>query len=131
MKIARCIRTNTLNEKLMEQLNRIELRGNVGNVKLQVVGDKLAARFTVATNYAYKDKDGTPVIETTWHNVNAWQGRGIVDLHDIKKGSKVYVSGRLRSQRFQGEDQMERSFYEIVPKTVALIDDKENLNYEF
>lgn len=115
----------------MEQLNRIELRGNVGNVKLQVVGDKLAARFTVATNYAYKDKDGTPVIETTWHNVNAWQGRGIVDLHDIKKGSKVYVSGRLRSQRFQGEDQMERSFYEIVPKTVALIDDKENLNYEF
>ena len=72
MQIARGILTNTLNEKLMEQLNRIELRGNVGNIKLQTVGDKLAARFTVATNYAYKDKDGSAVIETTWHNINAW-----------------------------------------------------------
>ncbi|MCQ2174329.1 MAG: single-stranded DNA-binding protein [Bacteroidales bacterium] len=115
----------------MEQLNRIELRGNVGNIKLQTVGDKLAARFTVATNYAYKDKDGSAVIETTWHNVNAWQGRGIANLHDIKKGSKVYVSGRLRSQKFQGEDQTERNFYEIIPKTVTLIEDDEKLQCEF
>ena len=50
----------------MEQINKIELRGNVGNVKLQTVGNNENIRFSVATNYAYKDKEGRPVIETTW-----------------------------------------------------------------
>lgn len=49
----------------MEQLNRIELKGNVGNVKVQTVGDNEVARFSVATNYVFKGKDGQPVIETT------------------------------------------------------------------
>lgn len=115
----------------MEQLNRIEIRGNVGSVKLQTVGDKLAARFTVATNYAYKDKDGAAVIETTWHNVNAWQGKGIADLHELRKGSKVYVLGRIRSQKFLGEDNQEHSYSEIMPKTVSILDDKDNMSYEF
>ena len=42
----------------MEQINKIELRGNVGNVKLQTVGNNENIRFSVATNYAYKDKEG-------------------------------------------------------------------------
>ncbi len=49
----------------MEQINRIELRGNVGNVKLQNVGNSEVIRFSLATNYAFKGKDGNPVIETT------------------------------------------------------------------
>ena len=42
----------------MEQINRIELRGNVGNVKLQNVGNSEVIRFSLATNYAFKGKDG-------------------------------------------------------------------------
>ena len=49
----------------MEQLNRIEIRGHVGNVNVVAVGDAKVAHFSLATNYAYKGKDGTPVIETT------------------------------------------------------------------
>ena len=55
----------------MEQINRIVLRGNVGNVKLQNVGNSEVIRFSLATNYAFKGKDGNPVIETTWHNITA------------------------------------------------------------
>ena len=87
----------------MEQLNKIELRGNVGNNKVQVVGDNQVARFSVATNYVFKGKDGTAVIETTWHTVVAWSGRGMPeDLNKITKGAPVYVTGRLRQQRFTG-----------------------------
>ena len=50
----------------MEQLNRIEIRGNVGAVRLQVVGNSRVAKISVATNYVYKGRDGEPVIETTW-----------------------------------------------------------------
>lgn len=114
----------------MEQLNRIEIRGNVGSVKLQPVGEKLAARFTVATNYAYKDKDGVAVIETTWHNVSAWQSRSEADLQQLDKGSKVYVSGRLRSQKYIGADGQEHSSYEIVAQSVVAIDGVESLACE-
>lgn len=115
----------------MEQLNQITIRGNVGSVRLQTVGDRLAAKFTVATNYAYKDRDGGAVIETTWHNVSAWQGKGIMNLHELSKGSKVQVSGRLRSQKFVGEDQQEHSFYEIAAKSVALVDEADPFTCEF
>lgn len=115
----------------MEQLNRIEIRGNVGTVRLQPVGENLAAHFTVATSYAYKTKDGNPVIETTWHNVNAWQGKGAADLDKITKGSKVFVSGRMCARKYQDADGLERTSYEINARTVSLIEDSENLQCEF
>jgi len=117
-------------KNFMEQLNRIEIRGNVGSVKLQKVGDRLAARFTVATNYAYKDKDGAAVIETTWHNVSAWQGRGETNFQDIVKGSKIYVMGRLRNNKFTGSDGQEHSTCEINAQNVVLIDDVDTLQCE-
>ncbi len=49
----------------MEQLNRIEIRGNVGNVNVLNVGNTRVAHFSVATNFAYKDRNGEPVIDTT------------------------------------------------------------------
>ena len=58
----------------MEQLNRVELRGVVGSVRLQKIGNTQVANFTVATSLAYKDRSGSPIIETTWHNVTAWEG---------------------------------------------------------
>ena len=76
----------------MEQINKIELRGNVGNVKIQEYGGSESIRFSLATNYAYKGKDGQPVIETTWHNVTAWSGKGMPDFHKIDKGSLVTLS---------------------------------------
>jgi len=80
----------------MEQLNKIEIRGNVGNVNIIKVGKTRVAHFSVATNFAYKDKNGEPVIETTWHNVTAWEGnKGIPSLDIIEKGFAVYVCGRL------------------------------------
>ena len=114
----------------MEQLNKVELRGNVGSVRLQKVGERQVARLTLATNYAYKDKNGAPQIETTWHTVIAWQGKGIECLESLNKGDKVYVLGRIRQDRFTGADEIERVSFEIVARRMEIIRNEEILNYE-
>ncbi len=106
----------------MEQLNRIELRGNVGNVRLTNVGDSRVARFSLATNFIYKGKEGDAVIETTWHNVVAWDSKGMPDLHKIEKGVPLYVCGRLRTSKFTGSDGTEKQVYEVVANKIVMED---------
>ena len=109
----------------MEQLNRIELRGNVGNARVQTVGDNEVVHFSLATNYAYKGKDGTPVIETTWHSVVAWSGKGMPEFRKINKGSCVYVTGRLRSQKYTLSDGTERQAYEVIASRLSILETDE------
>ena len=107
----------------MEQLNKIEIRGNVVNVNILKVGGTRVAHFSVATNFAYKDRNGEPVIETTWHNVTAWEGnKGIPSLDIIEKGFPIYVTGRLRIQKYIGGDGVERTSYDVIANTIDKVD---------
>jgi len=115
----------------MEQLNKIEIRGIVGFTRLQTVMDKQVLRLSVVTNFAYQNKEGEPVIETTWHFVNAWEGRNMPDLSTIAKGDKVHITGRLRSQKYTGSDGVERSSYEIIANKIELILTEDLLQCEF
>ena len=114
----------------MESLNAVKLRGVVGTIRISQFSEKKVARMSVATNYAYRDKDGNPVIETTWHNVVAWEGKETIGLECIKKGSKVEVLGRLRIQRFTGEDGVERTTFEVLARSLKVLDDNEVLSME-
>ncbi len=116
--------------KVMEQLNKVELRGNVGSVKLQTGASRNGARITLATNAAYHDKEGAPVIETQWHNIVAWESRNIRDLDRIQKGDKLYVSGRIRYQKYTGQDGVERVQTDILANRVVLLEDDDPLNVE-
>ena len=109
--------------KNMEQINKIEIRGLVGSVKLQEVGGKKVARFTVATNMAYTDRSGGAVIDTQWHNVNAWEGKKISGLEKLQKGDKVWVRGRIRYNKFTGMDGQEHYSTEIQANKLTIIDD--------
>lgn len=114
----------------MEQLNKIELRGTVGSVRLQTFNDSRMARITLATNYAYKDRDGMAVIDTAWHNVVAWEGKFIQNLEQIEKGMNLYVQGRLRYQKYTGSDGIDRYSTDILANRVTLIEGIEPLQYE-
>ena len=114
----------------MEQLNKIELRGVVGSVRLQTYEDSRMARINLATNYAYKDREGTAVIDTTWHNVVAWEGRNIQGLERINKGTKLYVCGRLRYQKYTGVDGIDRIATDVLANRLAIIEDPEPMQYE-
>lgn len=98
-----------------EFLNRVELRGRVGHdPRITNVGESQVARFSVATNEAFRGKNGELREETTWHNVAAWAGRNIMDFKDIRKGCFVSLVGRLRNNRFTGNDGNERTVVEVV-----------------
>ena len=114
----------------MEQLNRIELRGVVGSIRMQTFDDNRMARIGLATNYAYKDRDGTAVIDTSWHNVVAWEGRNIQGLQQINKGTKLYVTGRIRYQKYTGVDGVDRVGTDILANRIQIIDDPEQMQYE-
>ena len=102
----------------MEFLNKIEIRGIVGQVNFTEVGEKKLARFSVCTQYDYKNQNGEAVTDTTWFNVSAWEGpkNGIDNL---QKGAQVYVSGRIRTQYYEG-DGFERILQEVVAHEVRV-----------
>ena len=99
----------------MEQLNRIELKGTVGSVYVKDFKKTKVTNFSVATNYVCTAKDGTPVIETTWHRVIAW------DCPEITKGSKVHVIGRLRANRYTDANGNQKFVYEVLANGVKVI----------
>ncbi len=104
----------------MEQLNRVELRGTVGSVYVKDFGNTRCVNFSLATNYAFKDREGCPVIETTWHRVIAWENQDTADAFKMKKGDSVHVLGRLRIQRYTGADGVERQAVEIVANRIHI-----------
>lgn len=114
----------------MEQLNRIEIRGYVGNVARYGSQEKQWVRMSVGTSYAFKDRAGAAVIETTWHNVIAWPGKYITCLDRVEKGMKVQVSGRLRSQKYLGADGLERYSYDINASKLSIIEGDDPFSYE-
>lgn len=114
----------------MEQMNKVELRGVVGSVRVYTYEESRMARIGLATNYAFKDRNGTAVIDTSWHNVIAWEGRTLQDLDRIAKGTKLRVVGRIRYQKYTGVDGEERIGTDIVAANVEIIDDSEQLSYE-
>lgn len=114
----------------MVQLNRAVIRGIVGNVRLTTVGDTKVARMTVATNYAYKAKDGSCILETQWHTAVLFEGHGITGLEEVSKGDKVHIEGRIRNQRYTGADGIERTSTEILAQKFERIVSDEPLRME-
>lgn len=106
----------------MEQLNRVELRGNVGNVRVNLAGGSRVANFSLATNYVYKTKERQPAVETTWHNIVAWESKEVPDLTIIRKGAPLYVRGRLRTTRYIGSDGADRIGFEIIANKVSAVE---------
>ena len=105
----------------MEYLNKIELRGIVGTAALNRVGDSQVCRFSVATEYSFKDRDNNPVVDTTWFNITAWEGKNMPDLRLVVRGAIVQVSGRVRTYKFTTADGSDRSGWEILARRVTLL----------
>jgi len=114
----------------MEQINRITLRGTIGSCRRQKFNDRNVVNFTMITSFAFKDKDGTAVIEDMWHNVTAWESRNIQDLEKLDKGTKVNVEGRLRVRLYINANGEERQITEVVASKLNIINNEEQLCYE-
>ena len=105
----------------MEYLNRIELAGVVGTIRKQTFSDRMVAKFSMVTNYSYKDKSGCPVIESTWLNVAAWQNDKMPDLNKIERGAHLKVEGRLRAHNYVSNSGEQRTFFEVLATTISIL----------
>ncbi len=105
----------------MEQLNKVEIRGIIGSVYVKDFGNTKVANISVATSHAYKSQDGSLVIETTWHNVVAWEGEIIQNLDQLKKGALIHVRGRLRNRKYLASDGSERTVCDILVGSLKIV----------
>lgn len=103
----------------METFSRIELKGIVGNVNTTTIHSSRLTRLSLATSYAYKGKGGSPVIETTWHNVIVWDNP---IAENARRGDQLHVVGRLRAQTYVDSEGVDRVAFEVVANQVDKID---------
>lgn len=86
-------------------LNKVMLIGNVGKDPevryLETPEHPKVAQFTLATSERYKAKDGSVTEQTEWHNIVAWRGLADIAEKYIRKGSSLYVEGRLRTRSWE------------------------------
>lgn len=105
----------------METINKVEILGNVGFVKIQKAGERQVIHLSVATTRVARNKSGENLVETTWHNVEAWEGENIADFPKITKGAWVRVLGRLRTSKYTTSENVEKYSTEIVANLLEVV----------
>lgn len=107
----------------MESLNRIELKGRVGNVRVVAVGSSEVIHFSLVTDIMYKTRDGVATSEVSWHSVTAWPGKNVCDFSTITKGAPLHVVGRMKYQKYTTSDGVERDSSEVIANLVEKIEE--------
>jgi single-strand DNA-binding protein len=105
-------------------VNKVILLGNLGKdpeVKYTPSGTPVA-KFSLATNDRYKDKDGNWQDRTEWHNVTAWARTAEIAGEYLKKGSKVYIEGSLRTHSWDDKTSGQKKFMtEIIVNDLVML----------
>ncbi len=107
--------------------NSVRLIGNLGGnpeVKTLDKGNKVA-KFTIATNETYSDKEGKKVTETQWHNIVAWGKSADIVEEFLSKGSEVAIEGKLTTRTYEGKDGDKKYFTEIIMSEMLMLGKKQ------
>ena len=113
-------------------VNKVILLGNVGKdpeVKY-FDNDVAVASFSIATSETYKDKEGNKQTKTEWHNIVAWRWLAKLAENYIKKGTQIYVEGKLTTRSWDDKDGNKRYTTEIVANSIQLLGKKGDNNME-
>ena len=106
-------------------INKVILVGNVGkDPEIKAVGEQQVATFSIATSETFKKQDGTKVTNTEWHNLVIWGGLTKVVESYVKKGTPLYVEGKIRTRSWEGKDGTRRYTTEIVVNNLQLLGSK-------
>lgn len=107
-------------------LNKVLLVGNVGkDPELRYTsGDIPVVTFRMATTDVWRDKDNNLKEHTDWHTITAWRGLAEVIHKIVKKGSKVFVEGKLQSRTFDDKNGQRKQVVEILADNILLLEYK-------
>lgn len=112
-------------------VNKIILLGNLGKdpeLKLLESGNSVCS-FSVATSESYS-KNGEKVTETEWHNCTAWNKQADIISKYFKKGSKIYLEGKIKTEFWEKNGEKRESKKVIIEK-FDFIDSKETKNNDY
>ena len=102
--------------------NKVQLIGNLGAdpILKDINGTKLA-KFTVATNETYTNKQGERMQDTQWHNLVAWGKVADIVERFVAKGREIAVEGKLQTRSYDDENGNKRYITEIVAQDILLL----------
>lgn len=104
-------------------VNKVILVGNVGkDPETRYLDENTpVCKFSLATSEVYKNRDGERIEQTEWHNVVLWRGLAKVAEQYVKKGSQLYIEGRIRTRNYDDKDGVKRYITEIVGDNMQML----------
>lgn len=110
----------------MASVNKAILIGNLGKdpeVRYMPSGEAIA-NITLATTDTWKDKSGEKQERTEWHRVSFFGRQAEVVGEYLKKGSQIYVEGRIQTRKWQDKEGQDRYTTEIVADRMQMLGGK-------
>ncbi len=107
----------------MASVNKVILVGNLGRdpeVRYMPNGDAVA-NYSIATTETWKDKNGMRQEKTEWHNIVMYRRLAEIAGEYLKKGSSVYIEGRLQTRKWQDKQGNDRYTTEIVADQMQML----------
>lgn len=107
----------------MASVNKVILIGNLGaDPELRYTPSGAAvANFNIATTEKWRDKDGNMQDRTEWHRIILWSRQAEIAKEYLRKGSSVYIEGRLQYRNYEDKDGVKRYVTEIIGQRMQLL----------
>lgn len=107
-------------------VNKAILIGRLGRapeVRYMPNGEAVC-NFSIATSETWKDQNGQKQERTEWHNITLYRRMAEVAGQYLKKGSQVYIEGRIQSRKYTDKNGIERTAYEIIGNEMKMLGGK-------
>ncbi len=108
---------------MSRSLNKVMLIGNLGrDPELRYTADGTpVANFSIATSARWRNAEGEMQEQTEWHDVVAWRRLAEIVGEYLKKGSQVFVEGKLKTRSWEGKDGQKRYRTEVVVDNMMML----------
>jgi single-strand DNA-binding protein len=108
-------------------INKVILVGNVGKDPVIRYFDKGVAKatFPLATSETYTNQQGETITSTEWHNIVLWRALAEVAEKTVKKGSQIYIVGKIKTRSYVDKDGINKYITEILADTLLLLEKKQ------
>jgi single-strand DNA-binding protein len=107
----------------MASVNKAILIGNLGadpELRYTPSGSAVAS-FNIATTDKWKGKDGQLQERTDWHRIILWERQAEIAKEYLRKGSSVYIEGRIQTRNYEDKDGVKRYVTEIIGQRMQLL----------
>jgi single-strand DNA-binding protein len=107
----------------MSGVNKVILVGNLGKDPevRSIEGGAKVATFSLATNEVFRGKDGNKVEQTEWHNIVVWRGLAELAEKYLRKGSQIYLEGRIKSRSWDDKEGNKKYITEIIGDNMTFL----------